>query len=61
MFLVVLMHPGSPGLRTVKQLCVCVCVCVVSWIHRLAILNCAKTIAAHTAELSSLIMQFAAC
>ena len=24
MFLVVLAHPGSPGLRAVKRLCVCV-------------------------------------
>ena len=24
----VLAHPGSPGQRAVKRLCVCVCVCV---------------------------------
>ena len=24
----VLAHPGSPGQRAVKQVCVCVCVCV---------------------------------
>ena len=23
----VLAHPGSPGLRAIKRLCVCVCVC----------------------------------
>jgi len=28
MFLLVLAHPGSPGQRAVKRLCVCVCVCV---------------------------------
>ena len=31
MFLLVLAHPGGPGKRTIKWLCVCVCVCV--WVH----------------------------
>ena len=24
-------HPGSPGQRAVKRVCVCVCVCVCEW------------------------------
>jgi len=28
MFLLVPAHPGSPGQRAIKRLCVCVCVCV---------------------------------
>ena len=28
MFLLVPAHPGSPGQKAVKRLCVCVCVCV---------------------------------
>ena len=24
-------HPGSPGQRVAKRVCVCVCVCIVSW------------------------------
>ena len=37
----VLAHPGSPGLRAVKRLCVCVCVCVCvrillgSWLYNI--------------------------
>ena len=27
MFLLVPAHPGSPGQRAIKRLCVCVCVC----------------------------------
>ena len=30
-------HPGSPGQRAVKRLCVCVCVCVGSEIYELCI------------------------
>ena len=31
-------HPGSPGKRAVKQVCVCVCVCVCAmsdWVDRI--------------------------
>ena len=32
MFLLVQAHPGSPGQRAIKRVCVCVCVGLVRWI-----------------------------
>ena len=35
-------HPGSPGKRAVKRVCVCVCVCVLSLLRWLLAVHCRR-------------------